>query len=76
LSYFNGCSDGGREALMEAQRYPEDFNGIIAGAPANYWSRLFTSFVWNEQALAEHPLPVEKLPAIQGITGHPLFSKG
>ena len=47
-SYFHGCSDGGREALMEAQRYPEDFEGIIAGAPANNWSRLFTGFVWNE----------------------------
>ncbi|WP_416411744.1 tannase/feruloyl esterase family alpha/beta hydrolase [Pantoea sp. App145] len=33
-SYFNGCSDGGREALMEAQRFPEDFNGVIAGAAA------------------------------------------
>ena len=39
-AYFAGCSDGGREALMEAQRYPEDYDGILAGAPANYWTRL------------------------------------
>jgi feruloyl esterase len=67
-SYFVGCSDGGREALMEAQRFPEDFDGIIAGAPANDWSHLFTSFVWNELALtkdAAHRIPTEKLPAIQ-----------
>lgn len=34
-SYFVGCSDGGREALKEAQRYPEDFDGIIVGSPVN-----------------------------------------
>jgi feruloyl esterase len=68
LSYFVGCSDGGREALMEAQRYPQDFNGIIAGAPANDWSHLFTSFIWNEQALLNNPastIPLAKLPIIQ-----------
>lgn len=67
-SYFFGCSDGGREALMEAQRYPEDFNGIIAGAPANDWSNHFTGFVWNEQALLKSPGSViapENLAAIQ-----------
>lgn len=67
-SYFNGCSDGGREALMEAQRYPEDFNGIIAGAPANFWTHLMVGFVWNEQALLNDPvsyIPANKLPAIQ-----------
>jgi feruloyl esterase len=66
-AYFNGCSDGGREAMMEAQRYPEDFDGIVAGAPANNWTRHFTGFVWNELALGAKPglLPASKLPVIQ-----------
>ena len=67
-SYFNGCSDGGREALMEAQRYAEDFDGIIAGAPASDWSHLFTGFLWNARALTETPasaIPPAKLPVIQ-----------
>ncbi len=67
-SYFLGCSDGGREALMEAQRYPTDFNGILAGAPANDWTRLLTSGVWNWKALNETKesfIPPTKLLAIQ-----------
>ena len=64
-NYFVGCSDGGREALMEAQRYPEDFDGILAGAPANDWSHLFTSFAWNALALSKTRIPIVKLATIQ-----------
>lgn len=66
-SYFVGCSDGGREAFMEATRFSEDFDGIIAGAPANSWSHAFTGFIWNEQALMNEPastVQTAKLAAI------------
>jgi feruloyl esterase len=67
-AYFQGCSDGGREALMEAERYPEDFDGIIAGAPANNWTHHFAGLLWNEMALESKPesrITADKLPAIE-----------
>jgi feruloyl esterase len=46
-AYWNGCSTGGRQALAEAQRFPNDYDGIIAGAPANYVTRLQGAQVWT-----------------------------
>jgi len=66
-SYFAGCSDGGREALMEAQRYPADYDGILAGAPANYWTALLSTAAADTQALTLDPasfIPPAKIPTI------------
>src|SRR5262245_57216025 len=46
-AYYSGCSTGGKQGLMEAQRYPSDFDGILAGDAANYWTHQMASEVWN-----------------------------
>lgn len=51
-SYFNGCSTGGRQALGEAERYPHDYNGILAGAPAVYFDQLSDAQLWPELVMA------------------------
>jgi tannase/feruloyl esterase len=51
LSYFTGCSAGGRQALMEAQRFPEDYDGIVAGAPGLNWSGRAMQALWIAQAV-------------------------
>lgn len=81
LSYFNGCSTGGRQALVEAQRYPEDFDGILAGAAANPKTHLDAWRVWLAQAMFKdsdsyipdnkysiiHQAVLEKCDALDGI---------
>lgn len=66
-AYFDSCSDGGREALMEAQRFPEDYDGILAGAPANNWAHMLTGGLAAMQAMTRDPasyISSRKLPAI------------
>jgi len=64
-SYFSGCSNGGRQALVEAQRFPGDYDGIIAGAAANDWTHNFAGFVWDGQALEGAAIPPAKMPALE-----------
>jgi feruloyl esterase len=66
LSYFTGCSTGGRQALTAAQRYPDDFDGIVGGAPAIFTTKQAFGQIWFYQAIAvgDGAIPKEKLPLI------------
>jgi feruloyl esterase len=47
-SFWNGCSTGGRQGLQEAQKYPTDFNGVLAGAPALNWDQFIVAQLWPQ----------------------------
>lgn len=65
-AYFAGCSRGGGQGLMEAQRFPADFDGILVGAPAFHWTEFMQGFNWDSRAVAAGPIPPGKLPLIAG----------
>src|SRR5262249_51139040 len=67
FSYWNGCSTGGRQGLMEAQRFPQDYDGVLAGAPANNWDRFIPAELWPEVAMkltVGSPIAANKLLAV------------
>ncbi len=66
-SYFSGCSTGGEQALMEAQRFPDDYDGIVGGAPAHNRTGVHMSILWDfvsTRRNAESFLPTAKLPVL------------
>lgn len=66
-AYYTGCSTGGKQGLMEAQRYPADFDGILAGDAANFWTHQMASEVWDGVVTSspETNLSKEKLQLVQ-----------
>jgi serine/threonine protein kinase len=63
-SFFQGCSNGGREALMEAQRFPDDYQGIVAGSPIISETHLATAGLYTVSPSLSGMIPAGKIPAI------------
>src|SRR6185295_12997014 len=65
-AYWNSCSNGGRQGLLEAQRYPADFDGIVANAPWVDQTGFTIGALWNQRALADAAVTPEKIALVAG----------
>jgi feruloyl esterase len=63
-AYFDGCSTGGRQGLISAQRFPDDFDGIVVGAPVLYFSGTMIGYAKDQKALAAAPLTPEAIKTV------------
>jgi len=63
-AYWNSCSNGGRQGLIEAQRFPEDFDGIVANAPWSDQTGFTIGAMWNQKALTEAPVTAAKMALV------------
>jgi len=63
-AYWNSCSNGGRQGLIEAQRYPDDFDGIVANAPWVDQTGFTVGAIWNQRALTATPVSLDKLKIV------------
>jgi feruloyl esterase len=63
-SYWNSCSNGGRQGLIEAQRFPEDFDGVVANAPWLDQTGFTIGAMWNQRALSEAPVTSAKMELV------------
>lgn len=63
-AYWDSCSNGGRQGLIEAQRYPDDFDGIVANAPWLDQTGFTIGAMWNQRALSEAPVTPEQLELV------------
>jgi hypothetical protein len=66
-SYWNSCSNGGRQGLVEAERYPQDFDGILANSPWVDQTGFTIGAMWNQRALDAAPLTVAKLALVAKV---------
>jgi hypothetical protein len=74
-AYYKGCSTGGRQGMIEAQRYPDDFDGILAGAPAVYITKITMRDIWQAQNVLELPWDPAETTTMMTMVSNAVYTK-